>query len=111
MTETNRKICIYHANCADGFTAAWVVMRYANAWAGPTEYIPCSYGQEPPCVDGADVLLVDFSYKRPVMEAMAKAANSITVLDHHKTAQAELAEPIPGVEVVFDMDRSGAQID
>ncbi len=105
-----RKICIYHAHCADGMTSAWVVMRYANEWANPTDYIPCSYGNEPPCVDDADVLMVDFSFKRQMLEAMAEKANSITILDHHKTAAADLAEPIPGVEVVFDMERSGAQL-
>lgn len=34
--------------------------------------------------------MVDFSYKRPVMDAMAKTARSMLVLDHHKTAEADL---------------------
>ncbi len=108
-----KKICIYHANCADGFTAAWVVMRWSDEWAGPTEYIPASYGQVPPDVSGADVLMVDFSYKRPVLLEMADSARSITILDHHKTAEAELTGlgmKRPNLDIHFDMERSGAQM-
>lgn len=115
-----RTICIYHANCADGFTAAWCV-RYA---LGDTvEFIPAEYGSEPPDVAGAHVIIVDFSYKRPVLERMAQDARTILVLDHHKTAQADLAGmPAPSSDwtwqislegshvALFDMDRSGAQM-
>ena len=128
MTDT---ICIYHANCADGFTAAWAVRE---ALGDAVEYIPASYGSEPPKVAGADVIIVDFSYKRPVLERMAMSARSILILDHHKTAKDDLAglpEPhtngwadhISGLSLeiengrdprypraLFDMDRSGAQM-
>jgi oligoribonuclease NrnB/cAMP/cGMP phosphodiesterase (DHH superfamily) len=106
-------LCIYHGNCADGFTAAWVV----NKWYGeghidrePMEFHPGVYQEPPPDVAGRDVIMVDFSYKRPVLEEMAKKANSILILDHHKTAQEDLAEPIEGVVVEFDLERSGAMM-
>lgn len=35
-------------------------------------------------------ILSDFSYKRAVLEEMARSANTITVLDHHKTAEEDL---------------------
>lgn len=89
-----RTICIYHANCADGFTAAWAVRE---ALGDAVEYIPAGYGDEPPNVTGADVILVDFSYKRPVLHALASAASSVLVLDHHKTAAADLAGLPPPV--------------
>jgi len=82
-------ICIYHGNCADGFTAAWAVWkRFGDA----VEFHPGVYGQVPPDVAGKNVVLVDFSYKRPVLEGMAKSAKSILVLDHHKTAEEDLAD-------------------
>jgi hypothetical protein len=34
--------------------------------------------------------MVDFSFKRAEMEAMHRIVASMLVLDHHKTAQAEL---------------------
>lgn len=127
-----RTICIYHGNCADGFAAAWAVRR---ALGESVEFHPGVYGADPPDVAGADVILVDFSYKRPVLEAMAQRARSVLVLDHHATAQADLAGLIPppviyaglrgweahthlaalggynGFPVcLFDMKRSGAQM-
>lgn len=113
-------ICIYHGKCPDGFTAAWVVNRYI---AG-IDFHPGIYGEAPPDVTGRDVILVDFSYKRPVLLAMAEQANSILILDHHKTAAEDLAgfEAFEnfrgwedwvnngghGIRAVFDMERSGA---
>lgn len=100
------KLCIYHSNCADGFTSAWVVRK---ALGVDTEFFPGVYQQEPPNVEGRDVILVDFSYKRDVLESIRDKAKSVLILDHHKSAQADLKD-LPGVEMVFDMDRSGAGI-
>lgn len=102
------KLCIYHGNCADGFSSAWVVNKALDG----VEFHAGVYQQEPPNVEGKDVILTDFSYKRPVLEKMAEVANSILILDHHKTAQADL-EPLLDAGIisgVFDMDRSGAMI-
>lgn len=100
------KLCIYHGNCADGFTSAWVVRR---AMGSAVEFHAGVYQDAPPICDGRDVLLVDFSYKRAVLEEMREHANSVTILDHHKTAEADLKD-LPGVSSVFDMNRSGARI-
>lgn len=110
-----KPLCVYHGNCADGFTSAWVVNKRFN---GQVEFFPGVYGEAPPkYIKDRDVILVDFSYKRGVLDLMANAANSITVLDHHKTAQEDLSELVspqslfyPGLSGIFDMDRSGAQI-
>ena len=108
-------ICIYHGGCDDGFGAAWAVWK---RWPD-VQFVPGVYGKEPPDVAGKKVLMVDFSYKRPVIEAMAKAAYSLTILDHHKTAQADLQDmeawaAMEGigasVKVIFDMAQSGATI-
>lgn len=119
-------LCIYHGNCADGFGAAWVVRKALGVGhidRDETEFHPGVYGQPPPDVAGRDVLMVDFSYKRPVLEEMAQSAKSILILDHHKTALEDLAEipeppedlpdhrgwlPDSGIYARFDMERSGA---
>ncbi|HEY9460031.1 MAG TPA: phosphoesterase, partial [Paralcaligenes sp.] len=82
-----RPICIYHGKCADGFTAAWAV----KCALGDIEFYPGVYQEPPPEVTGRDVIIVDFSYKRPVLVEMAAVARSILVLDHHKTAAEDLA--------------------
>lgn len=123
-----RPICIYHGHCDDGFAAAWVTR--AATGPGLFEFYPGVYQQEPPDVTGRHVLLVDFSYKRPVLMAMAAKARSVVILDHHKTAAEDLSglrEPAayelwtqnknPLVEgdsepvaALFDMNRSGVGI-
>lgn len=114
MTEKNKILCIYHGDCDDGFAAAWVVNRVAGP--GAIEFYTGVYQRDPPDVTDRHVLLVDFSYKRPVLMEMAVRARSITVLDHHKTAAEDLAgfpEPAPFADgkviaALFDMNRSGA---
>lgn len=111
-----RPLCIYHGNCADGFGAAWVVRRWFKE--REIDFHPGFYGTEPPDVAGREVIMVDFSYKRPVLERMAAAAQMILILDHHKTAAEDLEGyrvPIwgaqamqAGVWALFDMNRSGA---
>lgn len=82
-------IVIYHDHCADGFGAAWACWMM---WRDAPEYVAANYGAQPPDVTGKDVLIVDFSYKRDVLREMGRLARSIIVLDHHKTAQADLAD-------------------
>lgn len=83
-----RPLCIYHGNCADGFGAAWVVRSF---FKGDVDFHAGFYGQSPPDVTGRHVIMVDFSYKRPVLDEMAKSASSIVILDHHKTAKEDLS--------------------
>lgn len=94
-------LVIYHARCMDGMTAAWAVWKALGAG----DYVPATHGDAPPEVDGRDVVVVDFAYSRPVMEDILKRARSLRVLDHHKSAEADLAG-LPGT--TFDMQRSGA---
>lgn len=124
-----KPICIYHGNCADGFTAAWAVYK---ALGPEVDFYPGIYQEPPPDVTGRDVIMVDFSYKRPIIDEMARAAHSILILDHHKTAEEDL-RPFVGtfidstlreewersklddptarkVNALFDMTRSGALI-
>ncbi|MGL4693647.1 MAG: DHHA1 domain-containing protein [Stenotrophomonas maltophilia] len=80
-----KPLVIYHANCADGFTAAWAVRQAMDA-----DFHAGVHGEAPPDVAGRDVILVDFSYPRAQLVDMAQVARSILVLDHHKSAGAEL---------------------
>lgn len=127
-----RPLCIYHSPCLDGFGAAWVVRKF---FGGEVDFHPGVYGQAPPDVRGRDVIMVDFSYKRPVLAEMygrgGGGARSILILDHHKTAQQDLDGfrqpeatwwdhlvsvhrdgtdniPEPSIFALFDMQRSGA---
>lgn len=99
-------ICIYHAHCADGFGAAYAV--WSKLGDEGVSYIAATYGDEPPDVTDAIVVMVDFSYKRDVLIKMAESAESILVIDHHDTAEKELVDLPDNVRVIFDQTHSGA---
>lgn len=81
-------LVIYHANCWDGFCAAWV----ARMALGEIEAVPAYYGVPPPSVADREVYVLDFSYPFDVMADMASASSAFTVLDHHKTSERALAD-------------------
>jgi oligoribonuclease NrnB/cAMP/cGMP phosphodiesterase (DHH superfamily) len=109
-----KPLIVFHANCSDGHTAAWVAARAL----GDADLHAAQYGSEPPEVRGRDVYILDFSYARPVMQRIARAVRRLVLLDHHRTAHAELiglnqqdAQIVDGerrVTIRFDLARSGA---
>lgn len=108
LGHKKKPICIYHANCADGFTGAWATWKKHPDW----QFFGGIHGMPPPDVTGRDVVLVDFSYTRGVIEEMLKKARSIVILDHHKSAADEL-EPLLADGHIYgtiDMQHSGARI-
>jgi oligoribonuclease NrnB/cAMP/cGMP phosphodiesterase (DHH superfamily) len=113
-------IVIYHGNCADGFTAAWVVRKhYLREIEESSEDFPVFYAATynnpvPTDVTGREVIMVDFSYKRDVMEKICRRASSVLVIDHHKTAEEALKgldkREFRDVKLYFDMEHSGAML-
>ena len=104
---TRVPLVIYHANCADGFCAAWLMWRFCHTCGSQAEYLPAKYGDKPPDVTGRTVFVLDFSYPRAELIEMHSKAKSLLVLDHHKTAEADLA----GLDFCkFDMNKSGARM-
>lgn len=88
-------ICVYHGGCDDGFGAALAVhMR----WRDGVTFVPGAYGgfEWPRDLDGKRILFVDFSLKQAQMRELVNGGlvgvrpHSVVVLDHHKTAEAEL---------------------
>jgi len=104
-------LVIYHANCLDGFGAAFAAYLHFSARQIEAEYFAAKHGSEPPQCEGREVYIVDFSYKRPVLKQICRQAESVTILDHHISAQEDL-DGLPdeheNLNVVFDMEKSGA---
>lgn len=82
-----KPLVIYHANCADGFTAAWAVRQAMDA-----DFHAAVHGAPPPTAEGRDLVLVDFCYPAHVMLELQLVARSILVLDHHKSAAADMPD-------------------
>jgi oligoribonuclease NrnB/cAMP/cGMP phosphodiesterase (DHH superfamily) len=95
-------LVLYHAECADGFGAAWAIWKRYPA----SRFVAVKHGEPPPLdVGGERIVIVDFSYPRSVLERLAKEATSLLVLDHHITAEQALSD-LP--YAYFDQTRSGA---
>ena len=95
-------VVLYHAECADGFGAAWAIWRQFP----DSRFVPVKHGNPPPeGLDGERVVIVDFSYSRDTLESLARRTNELLVLDHHITAEKALAG-LP--YAYFDLKKSGA---
>lgn len=105
----DKPLVIYHGNCADGFGAAWVFSRYGDR---EYDFHAGVYQDAPPDVTGRDVYLVDFSYKRPIVERMREQATRLVLIDHHKTAIDDLAPLIESkaIESLVSLEHSGAML-
>ena len=94
-----KPLVIYHANCTDGFGAAFA------AWlklGDEAEYVPMDYlsssllpseaweqlSQAIPSKMNSDrvVYILDFSLPKPVMDKLMEVSRKVVWLDHHKTA-------------------------
>lgn len=104
-----KPLVIYHGNCADGFAAACVFKNYGDR---EYDFFPGVYQQAPPDCAGRDVYLVDFSYKRAVVEEILKVATRVVLIDHHKSAIEDLQPLIDErrIEALVDIEHSGAML-
>ncbi len=98
------EVVIYHANCTDGFGAAYSAWKLLGNRA---EYIPCKHGDTPPNVKGKKVVCLDFSFNNATTKELIKKADSFLVIDHHKSAMVELHDI---TNTLFDMNKSGAML-
>jgi len=113
---------VYHADCPDGFGAAY------GAWLrfGDTaRYLPMHHGESCPeeAVQGRQVFILDFSFAPEQLEILARQAASVLQLDHHATARDAWAHVLPDtpglqchshpslpLKLCFDMDKSGVRL-
>ena len=92
-------LVIYHAKCADGFSAAWVFHHIQDKIETAFDFHPGIYNEDPPDVSDRIVYLVDFSYKHEVVRDMIEigGARKVILIDHHKTA----IEDLQGLDEYF----------
>lgn len=102
----SKPLVLYHGGgCRDGWASAWLMH---HAFRGNCELKAVNYSDDDiPDVAGRRVYIVDFSYPRDVLLRMRHQTKSLLVIDHHKTAAAELAD-LPFC--IFDNEHSGAYL-
>ena len=114
----------YHADCIDGFGAAYAAWRHFGESA---EYRPMNHGDAwlTDEVTGRNIFILDFSFPRPALEEMAQHAASVCQIDHHASARDGWAADLSNItdssmsvyqhsalplKVIFDMEKSGARL-
>lgn len=130
-------LCLYHAMCDDGFGAAWAVRHAFQSSLNPLssfdgiDFVAVTHAGKVPEVRGRMVLMVDFCYPAAIMDRIMQEADTLIVLDHHKSSMLDMlewAKPLRHVivasqnngrlvslttskaKLLFDMDRSGARM-
>ncbi|MDF1582207.1 MAG: DHH family phosphoesterase [Methyloprofundus sp.] len=108
------KWVFYHAECMDGYAAAWAAWK---AFGNKASYKPVRHHMPMPTFpEGAELYILDFCYPLDVLLAAAQRASKIVVLDHHISAQKEFeahekqAALPSNLEVNFIQAHSGCMI-
>tara|TARA_Y100000034_G_scaffold103615_1_gene129402 strand:- start:865 stop:1794 length:930 start_codon:yes stop_codon:yes gene_type:complete len=104
IEPTSIDVIIYHADCSDGFGAAYAAWKLLGNRA---EYYACKHGSPPPDVSGKVVAILDFSFDNTTTKKMIEDSEGLIVIDHHKSAIVELHD-ISNTH--FDMTKSGAML-
>jgi uncharacterized protein len=114
---------IYHADCADGFGAAYAAWRH---FGDAATYRPMHHGQpwEMAEIAGHAVYILDFSFSPDKLEEIASVASSVVQIDHHASARRPWAQhlapaadgsenyrhPTLPLTLCFNLDKSGARL-
>ena len=78
-----KTVVLYHNDCFDGFSGAWVVWKKFGAKA---TYIGLEHQESPPKgLSDKDLYFIDFTYSKKTMLALKKKARTLVVLDHHES--------------------------
>jgi len=96
-------VVIYHSECPDGFSAAWVAWKKFGEQA---EYVPARHQE--PLLDGLtnkEIFILDFSFPKEIMAEVVENNKKVVVLDHHKSAEESVKM---AHKYVYDMNHSGA---
>lgn len=111
LKPTEIDMLLYHGDCIDGFTCAFVCYYFLkkNNKKRKISYIACQHQKTPPNVYGKNVLICDFSYKYNILIDMMKNAKNFCILDHHVSAEKDLKN-IPNSNKYFDKTHSAAYI-
>lgn len=79
-------LIIYHADCLDGFAAAWAAHRRLGDAA---DFLPLHHGEawDRTLAAGRQLYILDFSFPPEQLRALARLARSVVQLDHHASAR------------------------
>lgn len=104
-------LILYHKDCLDGWAAAFLALKL---YGEECKHIAISPGADPlsdevlAAASGKDVLMLDVSRPPAEIDKLLTFADSLLILDHHKSNEEDArswgGEPV----AFFDQERSGA---
>ena len=98
-------VVLYHKDCPDGFSAAWVAWTKLGDKA---DYVPVIHQLPPPeGLTDKTIYMVDFVYPGKILDNILENNKKVIVLDHHESVEHEVKR-VPGS--VYDVNHSGAVI-
>jgi oligoribonuclease NrnB/cAMP/cGMP phosphodiesterase (DHH superfamily) len=98
-------VVLYHAECTDGFTAAWAAFLKFGTRA---EYIAVEHQVPPPeGIVGKTVYMLDFTYAADVVAELVQKNERVTAIDHHVTVEAVTKSTH---DFRYDVAKSGARL-
>lgn len=117
---TKNKLVIYHKNCVDGFTSAFVAWK---KFGDTTDYhaaedrnnlpvdlqnkLKSDLESDKKYLSELEVFVIDYSYPLEVMKEIEEKVKKFTILDHHISAK----EAIESMKHhVYGTDKSGAYL-
>ena len=86
-------VIFYHADCTDGFTAAWAAYQ---KFGNKAEYLAHFHEDAPPLLKGREIYTLDMTFPEPVVKRLMKDNLRVTAIDHHvSTKEATLMTEQP----------------
>jgi len=133
-SKQERVLIAYHANCIDGYTAAWVAAKRAAEEGYYSTLLPMSYDEDSvesllqelslewPAGDYTKLYVLDYSLEVSVLNKLQDGHYflDVVILDHHKTAFERYAPElvispetiwtgkVEGATIILDNSHSGA---
>lgn len=123
MRHTPPTTVLYHADCLDGFGAAFAAWKKLSHEA---RFLPLHHGElwEQSSIRGHRVFILDFSFPPEALLELANLAHELTLIDHHATAHAPWTDRLRvgenGLEtwgdgerrlsLIFHLQKSGARL-
>ena len=102
MEPLKNIVVIYHADCHDGFGAAYAAWKKLGDTAS---YLPWhDHTVAPEGLLDKEIYIVDFSFVRSTIEILIAENKSVVVIDHHQTSEVDV---VAYPQNIFDNNHSG----
>lgn len=100
---TKSIVVFYHANCTDGFSAAWAAWKKFGADA---EYVATFHEDAPPvALRDKEIYTLDMTFTEPITRQLMTQNVRVTAIDHHESTQ---AVTLMTHQSLYAADHSGA---